>query len=73
MNLISKEILKMDSRDLIDHIRQTFPIKNEDELKKAREDFVAASKKQSTEDLQKNYFKIYGKSPYLYNFEPDKK
>ncbi len=59
----------MDSRDLIPLIRKVFPIKTEDELKKSREDFVQAWKKVFDVDMQETYFKVYGKSPYLYNFK----
>jgi len=59
----------MDCKDLIPTIRKTFPIKKEDELKKAREEFVKMSKELLEIDFQENYFKNFGKSPDLYKFK----
>ena len=58
-----------DNRDLIPLIRKAFPIKKDDELKKAQEEFVANANKLLEEDFQKNYFKAYEKSPDLYKFK----
>ena len=59
----------MDSRDLIPLIRKSFPVKKEDEVKKAREEFVVSAKKLLEEDFRENYYKIYEKSPDLYKFK----
>jgi len=59
----------MDNRDLIQLIRKSFPIKKDDELKKAQEKFVSESKKLLEKDFQENYFKVYKNSPDLYKFK----
>ena len=59
----------MDNIDLIPQIRKAYPVKEESELKQAQEEFVKNWKKSLESKLEDTYYKIYGKSPYLYKFK----